>query len=78
MQKWEYLELTIGSTSFANNFKFEYSLNGERVEEKVEGNPSDRPSTWKLMNKLGNQGWELVSVNWQIHYYWFKRPKNTF
>ena len=77
MQKWEYLHLTIGS-AVSSSLKFEYSLNGERVEEKVEGYPSDRPSTCKLMNKLGDQGWELVSVNWQLNYYWFKRPKNKF
>ncbi len=31
-------------------------------------------STTKKLDELGNQGWELVSVNWV--WFYFKRPLN--
>jgi hypothetical protein len=64
MQKWEYLNL-----QSLNN---EYSINGEAFVAYKKGEDA-----LKVINKLGNEGWELVSAfayHLSDREYMFKRP----
>ena len=67
MQKWEYLEMhlsysTQGGHTLSINSK-EHPATAEEIEDFS-----------RLLNRFGEQGWELVAVN-GINYY-FKRPKS--
>jgi len=61
MQKWEYLVFeSVGDASFTPKMY------------KVNGNPKELTSFYDHLGELGEQGWELVAVRDDFHY--FKRP----
>ncbi len=64
MQKWEYLNLRSENQ--------EYSINGD---SSIEFKPGE--SSIQIINKLGKEGWELVSAfayHLSDREYMFKRP----
>ena len=79
MQKWEYLRI---------DFRFQYG--GQYIESKfslhsngtlvTESKNNDAVKTYDYLNKLGREGWELVSsTSWGDQHskndsYNFKRP----
>lgn len=71
MQKWEYC--FVGLDYFAGEFRPK-SINGQELRDK-----SQIPALHEFSNKLGDQGWELVGVNYTPGYGFgfliFKRPK---
>ena len=67
MQKWEYLRVYRNSSGPMNIL--EYDINGSKVEYE---------STWKMLNEMGEKGWELVTAimhEGKTQGYIFKRPK---
>lgn len=72
MTKWEYLRITV---SYRESGIIDHASTG--LDELL----SDvAPHEWDTyLNKLGDEGWELVNVNmWNDGYaelYYFKRPK---
>ena len=61
MQKWEYLVFeSAGDASFTPKVF------------KVHGEPKELTSFYDYLSELGEQGWELVAVRNDSHY--FKRP----
>jgi hypothetical protein len=67
MQKWEYLVLSLDR-------EWAY-LNGERLERSKTGWHPMGPALAALLNKLGAEGWELVTSDGNGILHWFKRPK---
>ncbi len=71
MQKWEYLYLEAHLQSAARPQATK--ANGQLLE--------DRPNLWEYINKLGDEGWELVNVynyaepSRHKDYFVFKRPR---
>lgn len=72
MQKWEYCFVRLDY--FAGDFR-PLSINGQELRDKT-----NLPPVHDLANKLGDQGWELVGVNYTPGYSYgfliFKRPKD--
>lgn len=67
MQKWEYLTVTIHPIA-PDYTTATYTLNDKSsVREHTDA------MYWKLMNELGEQGWELVD---RTGTWVFKRPKS--
>ena len=61
MQKWEYLVFeSVGDASFTPKMY------------KVNGSPRELTNFYDHLAELGEQGWELVAVRDDFHY--FKRP----
>ena len=80
LQKWEYCVIGHSDGEDYNpvtgrNTRFftiiNFYTNGGIKEEKVEGK-STLDSRVKAIAKLGDEGWEIVTMNDTIH---FKRPK---
>ena len=69
MQRWEYLDVAISKT------KNRWIVDGKDA-------PQADVTRTAILNRYGDQGWELVSVtSWQGetgggHTYYFKRPCN--
>jgi len=69
MQKWEYTELDV-KWSNVNTVKTAY------LDDKVVLSQTNVSNLRAYLNKLGQEGWEMVHVNfasWESFYY-FKRP----
>lgn len=67
MQKWEYLNISL-DWIFGHTRANIYS-NGKKIVDDYE------PDVYKYLNKLGKEGWELVSVlKGDADYLYFKRP----
>jgi hypothetical protein len=70
MQKWEYIEVTVPMRDDARAVRI--YRNGE------EAIPESMPSVlYEFLNKLGKEGWEMVSVAFypnRTAFYYFKRP----
>ncbi len=62
MQKWEYL------IARAEDGRIQY-VNGRELPDWKKGN------LWNSFSTLGDEGWELVAIDWNTHCYFFKRPK---
>lgn len=71
MQKWEYCFVRFDY--FAGNLQPQ-SINGNELRDK-----DKRPSLNELSNQLGEEGWEMVGINYTHNYGFglmiFKRPK---
>ena len=67
MQKWEYLEF---HTSYSAEGKFALYINSEEHPVTSE----DDVYLSRLLNRFGEQGWELVL--WSGGQWIFKRPKS--
>ncbi len=52
------------------NIKFKFNSFDDRLSEKMDDNFKTEKSVINVLNKLGQRGWELVSVN--NEYYFFK------
>lgn len=71
MKKWEYLFLTAEKINKVWQPRF--------VDGAELGNWDKGPNLYEYSNKLGEEGWELVTVNWQAkedmthHRFVFKR-----
>ena len=63
MQKWEYL--TVIEASIIHHIVLE--INGKDVK-------SNKWDFFSYINRLGEEGWELVGIGSGLHYI-FKRPK---
>ncbi len=62
MQKWEYLTVVI-----TGNIRYDakvYTVNDEEIKQEI--------IFHNYLHELGEQGWELVSINGDVYY--FKRP----
>jgi len=75
MQKWEYIELYVIETVDSDGINIADItawVNDTQAYYKVD--PSTR---YKYINKLGEEGWEMIAVKNQplTHIYYFKRPK---
>ena len=72
MNKWEYLFLTAEKINKKWQPRF--------VDGKELPNWDDGLNLYDYCNKIGSDGWELVTVNWQAkedmthHRFVFKRP----
>ena len=63
MQKWEYMDVYI-----SGNHRFDpmvRTVNGKQLKENV--------TLRDYLQKLGEDGWELVSIREEVYY--LKRPK---
>jgi hypothetical protein len=82
MTKWEYATIRVGAaldwnakSGKARNVTFEIS-----TAEEVISLPPNETRTLSELNRLGSQGWEIVSVNYDrlpdgvIIEYFLKRP----
>ena len=69
MQKWEYLFVT---SKAAKNVLRPYYINGKPMKDWENNMP-----IYDYITKLGEQGWELVSITQSLvdQTYNFKRPK---
>jgi hypothetical protein len=69
MQKWEYLTLIVGH---GNGKVDSIDANGSRILSKAKVS-----ELYEYLNKIGLNGWEMVSVRFSdpTEYYYFKRPK---
>jgi hypothetical protein len=65
MQKWEYLFIKRLGTGLRSHDTVLYSVNGKRLESE---------EIWSVANEMGQQGWELISVEQET--YSFKRPQS--
>jgi hypothetical protein len=73
MQKWEYMYIGANGDEVI-------SLNGQKIQKR------EKASLPRILNDLGDQGWELVnsflgetSTGFDLAYYWtfvFKRSKD--
>ena len=70
MQEWEYIEVTVPMRDDGKSVRI--YLNGE------ESLPESKTSVlYEFLNKLGKQGWEMVSFAFypnRTAFYYFKRP----
>ena len=72
MNKWEYLFLTAEKINKKWQPRF---VDGKELENWDKG-----LNLYEYCNKIGSDGWELVTVNWQAkedmthHRFVFKRP----
>ena len=70
MQEWEYIEVTVPMRDDGKSVRI--YLNGE------EALPESKTSVlYEFLNKLGKQGWEMVSFAFypnRTAFYYFKRP----
>jgi hypothetical protein len=63
MQKWEYTNVTFEAIQENDEFVAYCAVKGKLIEPHTQ-------DILKVVNDLGEQGWEMVTVNY------FKRPKN--
>jgi hypothetical protein len=83
MQKWEYLIVIVeGVTIKGRGYQDIVTFDGRRSTGKIghdEWWEGETDNIWNILDKLGEQGWELVSVKkhggYTQGYYFFKRPK---
>ena len=70
MKKWEYIEVTAPMREDGKSVRI--YLNGEEVL------PESRTSVlYDYLNKLGNEGWEMINCAFypnRTAFYYFKRP----
>jgi hypothetical protein len=66
MQKWEYLDVSVTYGSGTECFLY---ISGERQRVTT----ADVQAT-RLLNRFGEQGWELVAFESPASIYIFKRP----
>ena len=79
MQKWQYLMLVLG---WEQEKKFFYWMDiGTKVLDGIAGEKIDGKGIEKVLNQLGQEGWELVNVQTMSHLgtasvvnYYLKRP----
>ena len=70
MQKWEYIEITAPMRDDGKAVRL-YRNGTEAVPEALAS------SLYDYLNKLGNEGWELVNFAFypnRTAFYYFKRP----
>jgi hypothetical protein len=75
MQQWEYLDVYIEPDGFWSDSS---GRTGQLLATPVPGLRPNIPLRGTLLNELGVEGWELVSivdVTSTPRYYCFKRPK---
>ena len=69
MQKWEYLRVSYLSGDSGVRYFFNNDVQVLDYPEAVD---------WKIMNRLGQEGWELVSYDRDTsEVMFFKRPINS-
>ena len=69
MKKWEYIEVTAPIRD--DNKSVRVYLNGEEARPE-----SKRTALYEFLNKLGGEGWEMVSFAFypnRTAFYYFKR-----
>jgi len=70
MQKWEYIEVTAPMREDGKSVRI--YLNGEEVVPE-----SMASMLYDYLNKLGQEGWEMVNFSFypnRTAFYYFKRP----
>ena len=82
--RWEYCAVTKANYAVTNRvgqYWITYFKNSEFKVENVEADFSTNAALARAISKLGDEGWELVSVgpmevrNTKMDAYYFKRPK---
>ena len=71
MQKWEYIEVTAPMREDGKSVHI-YRNGTEALPETMAS------SLYDYLNKLGNEGWELINFAFypnRTAFYYFKRPK---
>ena len=74
MQNWEYLVVSVTDERHANGVSLQTVLFVNGDKHLVDR----RPHKYEITNKYGQEGWELVAVNFKESGYWemiFKRPE---
>lgn len=70
MQKWEYIEVTAPMREDGKSVRV-YRNGTEAIPESMAS------SLYDYLNKLGNEGWELINFAFypnRTAFYYFKRP----
>lgn len=66
MQQWEYLHIQPFMNLPAES-RYQYLINGSLVEYE------SHLHIWDFLSEYGEEGWELISVDWETHSLVFKR-----
>lgn len=70
MQKWEYCIFTAVETAQQTQYTLSYAHNVEKLDPKIDNRLT-------ILNKMGDDGWELVAVHpltSGLNEFYFKMP----
>ncbi|NUS59166.1 MAG: hypothetical protein HOV66_30560 [Streptomycetaceae bacterium] len=71
MEKWEHLVVSVRPV--VDGREFVLSPKPPGIEDRTNLSQVDRDHTVALLDVLGDDGWQLVSVDVQTDTYWLKR-----